>query len=75
VPNKFRGRVQAFLDLSTLPWTVFGALMGGAMVQDHGKFGFRINFYIGLALNVVALVLSYFWYHPVSLLKLRDRSC
>jgi hypothetical protein len=40
--------------------------MGGAMVQEHGKFGFRINFYIGLALNVIALVLSYFWYHPVS---------
>jgi hypothetical protein len=66
VPNKLRGRVQAFLDLSTLPWTMFGAVMGGAMVTDHGKFGFRINFYIGLALNVVAFVGTYFWYHPVS---------
>ena len=45
------------------------------MVQDHGKFGFRINFYIGLALNVIAFVLSFFWYHPVSDLKLwRGRS-
>jgi len=64
VPNKLRGRVQAFLDLSVLPWTVFGALMGGSMVTNYGKYGFRINFYIGLALNVVAFVLTYFWYHP-----------
>jgi hypothetical protein len=49
-----------------LPWTVFGALMGGAMVTYHGRYGFRINFYIGLALNVVALVMTWIFYHPVS---------
>jgi hypothetical protein len=40
--------------------------MGGAMVTDHGKYGFRINFYIGLGLNALALVMTWFFYHPVS---------
>ncbi|KAF2675335.1 MFS general substrate transporter [Microthyrium microscopicum] len=66
IPNKHRGKAQAILDLSILPWSVFGALMGGAMVTYHGKDGFRINFYIGLALNVICFVLTWFWYHPPS---------
>lgn len=65
VPNKHRGTVQAALDLSVLPWVIFGPLTGGAMVVYHGKLGFRINFYVGLALNFACLVLSWFWYHPV----------
>jgi MFS family permease len=32
VPNNKRGTVQACLDLVGLPWNVFGALTGGAMV-------------------------------------------
>jgi hypothetical protein len=66
VPNKHRGKIQAALDLTILPWSVFGSLTGGAMVTYHGRMGFRINFYIGLALNIICLILTYLWYHPVS---------
>jgi hypothetical protein len=68
VPNKHRGKTQALLDLCILPWSMFGALTGGAMVTYHGKYGFRINFYIGLALNAICLALIYLWYHPVSII-------
>ncbi|QDS74911.1 hypothetical protein FKW77_004056 [Venturia effusa] len=66
VPNKMRGRVQACLDLLILPWSVFGALTGGAMVVYHGKHGFRINFIIGVILNAVSIGAAWIWYHPPS---------
>ncbi|KAF2400662.1 MFS general substrate transporter [Trichodelitschia bisporula] len=66
VPNRLRGRVQACIDLVVLPWTVFGAITGGAMVTQHGKYGFRINFIVGLILNVLSIVTAYFWYFPPS---------
>ncbi|TLD36410.1 Neutral ceramidase B [Venturia nashicola] len=66
VPNNKRGVVQACLDLVGLPWIVFGALTGGAMVVYHGKYGFRINFIIGIILNVLSTVTLYFFYHPPS---------
>lgn len=62
VPNKHRGKTQAVLDLCILPWSIFGAITGGAMVTYHGKEGFRINFYIGLVLNALCLALIWLWY-------------
>lgn len=65
VPNKHRGTAQAYLDILVTPWTVFGALTGGAMVTNH-HLGFRINWYLGIALNVATIICTYLWYHPVS---------
>jgi hypothetical protein len=67
VPNKHRGTAQAVLDLVGLPWTVFGALIGNSMVK-HYKLSFRVNFIIGIILNLLTIVLIWFFYHPVSLL-------
>ncbi|KAF1986553.1 MFS general substrate transporter, partial [Aulographum hederae CBS 113979] len=66
VPNKHRGRVQACLDLAILPWTLLGALIGGGMVEGGGKLGWRINFILGVCLNVIALIMAFFWYYPPS---------
>jgi len=66
VPNKHRGTVQACLDLAILPWTLLGALIGGGIVTGGGTVGWRIVFIMGVALNLLALGMAYFWYHPVS---------
>jgi hypothetical protein len=65
VPNKHRGTAQAMLDLVTLPWTVFGAMIGNSMVK-HYALSFRINFIIGILLNLLTMTMIYFFYHPVS---------
>jgi hypothetical protein len=65
VPNKHRGTAQAILDLVALPWSVFGALIGNAMVKYH-HLSFRINFIIGVILNCLTIFAIYLWYHPVS---------
>jgi hypothetical protein len=65
VPNKHRGNAQAVLDLVTLPWSVFGPLVGNAMVKYH-HLSFRINFIIGIILNCISIATIYLWYHPVS---------
>lgn len=54
---------QAWLDILVTPWTVFGALTGGAMVTNH-HLGFRINWYLGIALNILTIIFTYLWYHP-----------
>jgi MFS family permease len=64
VPNKHRGTAQAVLDLVALPWTVFGALIGNSMVKNY-KLSFRINFIIGILLNLLTMTTIYLWYHPV----------
>jgi hypothetical protein len=64
VPNKHRGHAQAILDLVTLPWTVFGALIGNAMVK-YTKLSFRINFIIGCIMNIVSITGIVFFYFPV----------
>ena len=51
------------LDLVGLPWMVFGTLIGSAMVKYH-KLSFRINFIIGIVLNVIAIVMIWFFYKP-----------
>ncbi|KAF1988842.1 hypothetical protein K402DRAFT_327999 [Aulographum hederae CBS 113979] len=63
VPRKHRGYAQAGMDLLSLPWLVFGALTGNAMVKYH-SLSFRINYIIGTVLNVLSLAASYFWYFP-----------
>lgn len=65
VPNKHRGTAQAMLDLVTLPWTVFGAMIGNSMVK-HYALSFRINFIIGILLNLLTMSMIFFFYHPVS---------
>ncbi|TLD18252.1 Neutral ceramidase B [Venturia nashicola] len=63
VPNKHRGTAQAALDLVTLPWTVFGAMIGNSMVK-HYALSFRINFIIGIFLNLLTIAMIHFFYHP-----------
>ncbi|QDS72450.1 hypothetical protein FKW77_009493 [Venturia effusa] len=63
VPNKHRGTAQAVLDLVTLPWNVFGAMIGNSMVK-HYALSFRINFIIGILLNALTIAMIYFFYHP-----------
>ncbi|KAF1812828.1 MFS general substrate transporter [Eremomyces bilateralis CBS 781.70] len=63
VPNKHRGTAQAILDIITTPWTMFGSLAGNAMVKYH-HLTFRINWYVGIALNIVTLVMAFFFYFP-----------
>ncbi|KAF1985327.1 MFS general substrate transporter [Aulographum hederae CBS 113979] len=63
VPSKHRGYAQAGLDLLALPWTVFGALTGNAMVKYY-TLSFRINFIIGVILNVLSFASAWFWYFP-----------
>jgi uncharacterized membrane protein len=64
VPNKHRGNAQAVLDLVTMPWAIFGPLIGNAMVK-YQKLSFRINFIVGVILNLLTITTIYFWYHPV----------
>ncbi|TLD20987.1 Neutral ceramidase B [Venturia nashicola] len=40
--------------------------LGGAMVVYHGKYGFRINFIIGVVLNTISIGAAWIWYHPPS---------
>ncbi|CCX07238.1 Similar to hypothetical protein NECHADRAFT_14093 [Nectria haematococca mpVI 77-13-4]; acc. no. XP_003039333 [Pyronema omphalodes CBS 100304] len=49
VPKNQRGRAQAVLELGIMPWVVFDALTGGAMVkyQPGRMLGFRINCWYG----------------------------
>jgi hypothetical protein len=63
VPNKHRGTAQAVLDLVGLPWTVFGALIGNSMVKYYA-LSFKINFIIGILLNVLTMVMIFFFYKP-----------
>ncbi|KAF2664163.1 MFS general substrate transporter [Microthyrium microscopicum] len=63
VENRQRGNAQAALDIVTLPWSIFGPLTGNAMVK-YQKLSFRINFIVGIGLNVLTLVAIQFWYHP-----------
>ncbi|KAK2794657.1 hypothetical protein FQN51_000755 [Onygenales sp. PD_10] len=65
VPNKQRGIVQAALDVVTFPWAIFGGLIGNAMVKYH-ELSFRINFIIGVILNIITMITIYFWYFPPS---------
>lgn len=65
VPNRQRGVAQAVLDVVTFPWAIFGGLIGNAMVS-HGGLTFRINFLVGVCLNLTTIVTIWFWYHPVS---------
>jgi hypothetical protein len=32
----------------------------------YQKLSFRINFIIGVILNILTIITIYFWYHPVS---------
>jgi len=64
VPNKYRGNAQAWLDILVTPWTVFGALVGGSMVKYQPSVSFRINWYLGIAMNIVTIIATYFWYFP-----------
>lgn len=57
--------MQAFLDVVTVPWAIFGALIGNTMVAGGG-LTFRINFIVGVVLNVLTMITTYFWYFPVS---------
>jgi hypothetical protein len=52
------------LDLVTLPWSIFGPLIGNAMVK-YQSLSFRINFIVGICLNILTMVSIYYWYHPV----------
>ncbi|KAE9970013.1 hypothetical protein EG328_006520 [Venturia inaequalis] len=63
VPNKHRGTAQAALDLVNMPWTLFGAMIGNSMVKRYA-LSFRINFIIGILLNLMTIVMTYFCYHP-----------
>lgn len=63
VPNKHRGTAQAVLDLVGLPWAVFGALIGNSMVKFYA-LSFRVNFIIGILLNVLTMVMILFFYKP-----------
>src|ERR1700761_9400329 len=63
VPNKHRGTAQAILDLAGLPWMVFGALIGNSMVKYYA-LSFKVNFIIGIVLNLLTIVLTWFFYHP-----------
>jgi hypothetical protein len=51
------------LDLVTLPWSIFGPLIGNAMVK-YQKLSFRINFIIGVILNLLTIITITAWYHP-----------
>jgi len=64
VPNKHRGTAQAYLDILVTPWTILGALTGGAMVKYQPVQSFRINWYVGICLNVITIVCTFFWYFP-----------
>jgi Fungal trichothecene efflux pump (TRI12) len=63
VPNKHRGTAQAVLDLVGLPWTVFGALIGNSMVKFYA-LSFKVNFIIGILLNVLTMIMILFFYKP-----------
>ena len=65
VPRKHRGTAQAVLDLVLLPWAIFGPLIGNSMVR-FSHLTFRINFIIGIILNLISITAIKFWYHPVS---------
>lgn len=54
------------LDVVTVPLAVFGALVGNAMV-DYNDLTFRVNFIVGVVLNILTMITTYLWYYPVSL--------
>ena len=35
------------------------------MVVYQGKYGFRINFILGIVLNAISVILAYIFYYPV----------
>lgn len=42
------------------------------MIEAH-PLGFRINFILGICLNVITFVTIWFWYYPVSLQSVHVR--
>lgn len=63
VPNKQRGPIVTLVFLSSLPFAVFGPIIARTLIEKTGQ-GWRWSFYIGIILNVIALVLYIFLYHP-----------
>ncbi|RDI79439.1 hypothetical protein Vi05172_g10580 [Venturia inaequalis] len=54
------------LALAAVSELVPNNMRGGAMVVYHGKYGFRINFIVGVVLNTVSIAAAWIWYHPPS---------
>jgi MFS family permease len=63
VPNKQRGPIVTLTFFSSMPFAVFGPVIARSFILKTSS-GWRWSYYLGIIMEVVALVLYQFLYHP-----------
>ncbi|KAF2465359.1 fungal trichothecene efflux pump [Lindgomyces ingoldianus] len=63
VPNKLRGPINAFVLSTSVPFAVFGPPVARAF-YEHTALQWRWSYILGVIVNVIAITLYYFFYHP-----------
>lgn len=63
VPNKQRGPIVTLTFFSSMPFAVFGPVIARSFIENTSS-KWRWSYYLGIIMEVVALVLYQFLYHP-----------
>src|ERR1700761_2517547 len=63
VPNKQRGPIVTLTFFSSMPFAVFGPVIARSFILNTSS-AWRWSYYLGIIMEVVALVLYQFLYHP-----------
>jgi MFS family permease len=63
IPNKQRGPANGVVFLTSMPIAVFGPIIAREFIENLAQ-KWRWNYYLGIVLNGIALVLFFFFYHP-----------
>ncbi|KAK3071322.1 hypothetical protein LTR53_008827 [Teratosphaeriaceae sp. CCFEE 6253] len=64
IPNKQRGTYNTIVLSTSVPFAVFGPPIARAFYENVPSLTFRMSYILGVVINVVAVALYYFFYHP-----------
>ncbi|KAK0813200.1 hypothetical protein LTR91_007420 [Friedmanniomyces endolithicus] len=64
VPKQQRGTYNAIVLSTSIPFAVFGPPIARAFYENVPSLTFRMSYILGVAINVIAIVLYFFFYHP-----------
>ncbi|KAK1045105.1 hypothetical protein LTR33_015222 [Friedmanniomyces endolithicus] len=64
VPKQQRGTYNAIVLSTSIPFAVFGPPIARAFYENVPSLTFPMSYILGVAINVIAIVLYFFFYHP-----------
>ncbi|TKA76207.1 hypothetical protein B0A55_06592 [Friedmanniomyces simplex] len=64
VPKKQRGTYNAIVLSTSVPFAVFGPPIARSFYETIPALTFRMSYILGVAINAIAIVLYFFFYHP-----------